>query len=88
MIRNYWISTSLTGKMSIRVFDGLTGSEIAQGIWSAGEIPAVIGFLQDYLMEDMGHVIPRIGPELPEDYETWPARTWTVESDEVLERSM
>ena len=62
MIRTYSVGFSTLGKIHIAVKDGFTGEITATGIWSAGELDAAMGFLQDHLEEDAGCFVPRDGP--------------------------
>ena len=79
MIRTYSVGFSTLGKIHIAVKDGFTGEITATGIWSAGELDAAMGFLQDHLEEDAGCFVPRDG---------FPFKDWMQEEFESMERSM
>ena len=79
MIRTYSVGFSTLGKIHIAVKDGFTGEITATGIWSAGELDAAMGFLQDHLEEDAGHFVPR---------DAFPMKDWMREEFESMERSM
>ena len=70
MRRRYEVELIRTGQVRVLITDIETGNITAE-FWSAGETPAVGSFIALALENDARCYkvsVPRIGPEMPEDF--------------------